>query len=137
MSSHKGQVIPVKERRQYAYQSEFAYPGACIKSHPSHRDHSEEAKKYSDYELTIHKATDTALTISLKKTRRDIVEQRMARGAAVIEEEYQTTIDFAELVNRIFSPGCEIYLEEEHFPDAIKEAMKNAYRSNGRVQEDK
>jgi hypothetical protein len=127
MSRKQGQLIPVTERRQFAYQSEPSYPGASIQSHPSRHDHSEEAKKYIGYELTIHKATDTALTINLRKKRADIVEQRKANGAAVIAEVYQTTIDFAELVNRIFSPGCDVYLEEEHFPDAIRQAMKNAY----------
>ena len=34
---------------------------------------------------------------------------------------------FAELVNRIFSPGCDVYLEEEHFSESIRQAMKTAY----------
>lgn len=124
---HKGQVIPVPEKREYAYQSEHCYPGASIKSSPSHRDHSEEAKKYLSYELTIHKLTDTAMVVTLHKERKDIVQQRCQRGAAITQDVYTITIDFAELCNRIFNPGCDHIEEEEAFPESIKQAMRKAY----------
>ncbi len=125
-----GQLIPVEEKREYAYQSEISYPGASVRSHPSHRDHSEEAKKYDEYELTIHKHTDTAMTVELRKRRRDIVEQRKGYGAVITEEIYQTTIDFATLCNRIFAAGCDVYFEEERYPEEIREALRHAYRKS-------
>jgi hypothetical protein len=125
---HKGQVIPVPEERDYAYQSERSLPGGSIISYPSERDHSDEAKKYSRYELFFHKHTDTAVHFILRKHRRDIVEQRKRNGKAVLYDEYYLTLDFAEFVNRVFGPGCSISTEEEHFPPAVIEAMRQAYR---------
>lgn len=127
MDRHKGQVIPVEGERDFAYQSEHSYPGASIKSGPSHRNHSPEAKKYLEYELTIHKHTDTAMSIELRKRRTDIVEQRRQKGKAIIEDVYVVTLDFAELCNRIFGPGCEYIAEEEAFPESIRQAMMHAY----------
>lgn len=128
MSDQKKQVIPVPEKRTYAYQSESSYPGASIRSWPSRRDQSEEAKRYSEYELVIHKSTDTSMAVTLRKKRADIVEQRKEKGAATTVEIYQTTLDFAELCNLIFAGGYEVYTEEEHFPESIKAAMRTVYK---------
>ncbi len=127
MKEHKGQVIPIPENRQFAYQSENSYPGCYIKAWLSHRDTSDEAKTYNEYEFIITKMTDTAMSVTLRKHRRDTVAQRIENGAAVRYEEYHTILDFAELVNRIFGPGCAVYEESEVFPDSVREVMKQAY----------
>lgn len=126
-TKHRGQVIPVPEKRSYAYQSEISYPMASILSHPSFRDQSDEARMYDEYMLTIHKHTDTSFVVTLHKRRKDIVQQRKINGAAVTEDIYQRIMDFAELCNLIFSPGCDHFTEEERFPEAIREAMKKVY----------
>lgn len=125
---HEGDIIPKADDRQFAYHNESAYPGAYIKSYPSERSNDlAERKKYSEYEFTITKHTDNSMVLSLKKHRRDIVEQRRENGKATLCENYQTILSFGELMNRIFGKGCDVYLDEEAFPAAIVEAMKNAY----------
>jgi hypothetical protein len=132
MERHKGQVIPVEEERSFAYQSETAYPGASIKSAPSRRDQGEEGKKYTNYELCIHKQTDTAMSIELRKRRSgsDIVRQRKQHGKAIVEDVFVVTLDFAELCNRIFGPGCTLICQDEAFPESVRQAMREAYRQN-------
>lgn len=126
---HKGDLIPKVEDRNFAYHDELSYPGAYIQSFPSDRGTDPaERKKYSEYEFTIRKATDHSVIVSLKKHRLDIVEQRKRNGKAVLVEEYQTTLSFGELMNRIFSPGCEVYLDEEAFPAEVVEFMKTVYK---------
>jgi len=125
---HKGDVIPKVEDRQYAYHNENAYPGAYIRSYPSDRSNDiAERKKYSEYEFTITKHTDNSMTVNLKKHRADIVEQRRENGKAVLYENYQTILSFGELMNRIFGEGCQVYLDDEHIPDAVAEFMKGIY----------
>ncbi len=128
MADHKGQVIPVPVKRTYAYQSETSYPGASIHSAPPMRDReSVEAKKYTAYDLEIRKHTDTAMVITLHKTRADVVDQRRKHGAAVTEDIYQITLDFAELCNRIFGAGCDHFEETEAFPEEVKQLMRKVY----------
>lgn len=127
-SRHKGDIIPKVDDRRFAYHDENAYPGAYIKSYPSDRGTDiAERKKYEAYEFTITKHTDNSMAVKLRKHRRDIVDQRRANGKAVVYEDYITILSFGELMNRIFGPGCEVYPEDEHFPDEVAEFMKQLY----------
>lgn len=130
MQEHHGNVISGASGRQYSYQDERCHPGCYFKTYPSKQGSNQEGKRYQAYELFITKHTDSSVTLVMRKHRKDIVEQRIQSGAAVLYEEYVTILSFAELANRLFNPGCEVYFEEERFPESIKEAMKQAYTSD-------
>lgn len=127
MREHKGPVIQGAEDRHYAYQCERSYPGGYIEAFPSGRSDPEETKTYSRYEFIMKKVTDSSIEIELKKHRKDIVAQRIVKGAAVTEEVFFTTLSFGEFVNRLFGPGCQIHEETEAFPESVVEAMRTAY----------
>lgn len=130
-----GNLIPYdRANRHYAYQDETCYPGAYFESHPPERGDKGEFDKYIGYELTIIKHTDKAFGITLKKRRKDIVEQRIANGFAVTADEYVLTLSFAEFVNRLFGPGdYDHYEEKEAYSESIRaemlDLMRRAYNS--------
>jgi len=130
---HTGPIIPTEKRDEYgfAYLSETSYPGGLIDSSPVERGDEDEKKKYSSYEFSYHKHTDNAIMLKLRKFRKDIVQMRRKNGAGVIYEDYIIILSFGELMNRIFGPGCEVYLEEEAFPQAVKDLMRTVYDQNG------
>lgn len=128
-------IIPVGPK-QYAYQQEiieiksmFSIKGYLPFRNGAKEYENAEKDKVSEYELVIEKFTGNSFTVTLYKTRKDTVDQRKTEGRAIIREGYQTTFDFASFVNAIFK-NIEVFpfTDEEHFPKAIEDQMKNVYR---------
>ncbi len=101
----------------YAKDEPTTYPGTSIKSFNGEKTLT----------LEIHKLTDKSMEISLTIPRTDIVQQRKQKGYAILEETHHITLNFNELVNRIFCEEHDVFYNEEAFPDSVKEAMKRAY----------
>lgn len=128
-------IIPVGTKK-YAYQQENIEIKSMfsIKGYMPHRGGREEYEnaekdKISEYELVVEKFTGNSFTVTLYKTRKDTVDQRVAEGRAIIREGYETTFDFASFVNAIFKDTPVMpFLEEEHFPERIKDEMKKVYQ---------
>jgi hypothetical protein len=64
----------------------------------------------------------------VKPTNEQFIEQRIKDGAGVIQTKYWTSMSFGELVNRIFGPGCQVFVDREALPDKVKEVMKTCYQ---------
>jgi hypothetical protein len=115
---NKSPANPLPEiTSRYSKDEPTTYPGTSIKSYDGEKTLT----------LEIHKLTDKAMEISLTIPRTDIVQQRKLRGFAITEEVHQITLNFNELVNRIFCIEHDVFYQEEAFPDSVKEAMKRAY----------
>lgn len=135
MDAHSGNVMPDTAGREFAYEDEVvSRPMAVITAyHNSRRGRKdlngkerEEQERYSEYEFSIRQHTGNYLEITLRKQRRDIVEQRRTGGKVVTHDVYTRGISFAELVNLLFAE-CQHFEDTEAYPDSIHEAMKTAY----------
>lgn len=132
---HEGPLFPNADRRKFAYQSESSTPGCYIEAYPRRRDVVEDRNvpfndpKYQRFEFILHKHTDSSMIVELRAhlNGQETVKQRTERGYATRYDIYQTVISFGELMNRIFAPGCQVFYEDEAFPDSVKEVMKVAY----------
>jgi len=125
-------IIPIG-KRDYCYQEEPVNTVLVLRGRIPRRGGTkpylnDEQHRISSYELRIENHTQNSLTVTLSKYRDDIVEQRKIAGRAIIKENYQFGISFAELVNKIFE-GQDVldYETEEHFPESVKTAMRIAY----------
>lgn len=130
---HK-KIIPIPDgERTFAYQEEPTRTVLVLRGHPPFRRGKEpylndEQDKISGYELRIENHTQNCLLVTLSKIRSDIREQRIENGEAIIRENFQFGISFAELVNKIFAGENVLeYQTTESLPDAIKTKMKTVY----------
>lgn len=138
MDRHIGLVLPPTEDRKFAYEDEHVCrPKAVIMATPNgsrgvkelSAEEQAERDRYYSYEFSIEQHTGTALTLTLRKRRRDVVAQRTTGGKVVTRDCYMRGISFAELMNLLFSE-CEHYEDTEAYPESIHQAMRTAY--NGR-----
>ena len=136
MTNHSGEVLPSTADREFAYEDEMvSRPVAVIMAHQSWRrgrkepnaEEKAEHELYSEYEFSIRQFTGNALTLTLIKKRRDIVEQRKTGGKVVTHDIYQRGISFAELMNILFN-NCQHFEDCEAYPDSIHQAMRSAYQ---------
>ncbi len=130
---HRGELFPGADVRQFAYQDECLSAGITISAYnPScmvdKLNHDLPESLYSRYELTIERHTQTSFAVKLIAHRKDIVEQRMAQGCAVMSDVFLTGLSFGQLCNRLFGPGAQVFHETEHFPESVRPAMAAAYR---------
>lgn len=125
-------IIPVG-KKNFAYQCENVETVCVITGRPPFRVGSEpyvnaEKDIVSGYELRIEKHTSNALNVTLIKRRSDTIDTRRKNGAAILEEKYFFTTDFAELVNQIFRGiKCDHVQETEAFPESVRQTMRTAY----------
>ncbi len=101
----------------YSKDEPTTYPGTSIKSFNGEKTLT----------LEIHKLTDKIMEVKLRIPKTDMVEQRKQKGYAIYEEMHMVTLNFNELVNRIFCEEHDVFYNEEAFPDSVKEVMKRAY----------
>lgn len=136
MKDHKGSLFAGADKRKCAYQDEHCTPGCYIEAYPRRRDNVDGRNvpfndpKYFKFEFILHKHTDNSMTIELRAhlNGSETIRQRKEQGYATKYEIYQTTLSFGELMNRIFAPGCQVFSEDEGFPEEVKEVMKKAYK---------
>lgn len=135
MNEHSGLVMPETKDRDFAYEDEMvSRPAMVINAYHNSRrgvkqlssEEQTERERYSSYSFSVHQHTGNSLTITLRKERRDIVEQRKTGGKVVTHDIYQRGVSFAELVNLLFT-DCQHFEDTEAYPDSIHEAMKSAY----------
>lgn len=138
MDKHEGRVMPETRDREFAYEDEMvSRPMAVITAHQSWRSRGRKApneeerlehERYGECVFSIHQHTGNSLIVTLRKERRDVVEQRKAGGKVVTHDVYQRGISFAEMMNLLFAE-CQHFEDAEAYPDAIHQAMKSAYGS--------
>lgn len=133
---HSGPLFPGADKRKFAYQDERVHGGAYLEAYPPHRDNTDghnvpfNDPRYTRFEFVIHNHTGNSLTVEVRAylNGTETIKQRKQRGYATEYEIYQTIISFGELMNRIFSPGCQVFYEDEAWPDVVKDVMKGAYK---------
>lgn len=134
--SHSGKVLPDTRGREFAYEDEMVTrPVAVITAWPNSRrgvkeltaEEQRERERYSGYEFSIRQHTGTALEITLRKERKDIVQQRKTGGKVVTHDIYTRGVSFAELCNLLFE-HCQHFEDAEAYPESIHQAMKSAYQ---------
>lgn len=137
IDQHTGNVIAVPEGgRVCAYENEAVRTVLELHAHPARYEAtkagkipSQEAELWSEYTLTFERHTGNALVVTLRKkpSARVFCEQRNREGRGVEVVVYTTTLSFAEIVNRLLSPGCLTSEDHEALPDKIREVMKGVY----------
>lgn len=130
MAKHQGPIFKATEKRVCAYQHEFVMGGGRLAGRESDRPMPEirvACTNRKHLELVFVCETQRHVGVRLRISRTDIVEQRRKWGWAIESEDYVAVMSLGELCNRIFGPGCDVYENEEHFPESVKAAMQQAY----------
>jgi len=108
---HEGPIIPDAEKRVYAYQGESITIRGQVSAFESNHLDTHEWKKLQDchemrLEITRGAERSVDVSLSVKPTNEQFIEQRIKDGAGVIQTKYWTSMSFGELVIASSDPAA-------------------------------